>query len=121
MELIEIKCKNCGAKIKLPDDANKVTCEFCGTEYAIDRATVVGARELGYEFEKGRIQAVEEAMAPPPKKHYLLKALGWLCVYPVMITYYSVKGERMSKLPLWLKIFINAAGYVSFFMLAYSA
>ena len=121
MELIETKCPNCGAKLEIPLDADKVTCEYCGSEFAIDRDNVKSAEDLGYEFEKGRIKAYQEATAPPPKKHYALKVLGWICVFPVMITYYTVKGERMSKLPMWAKILINAAAYLTYLAMAYSA
>ena len=116
MELVEAKCPNCGAKLNIPLDAKTVKCEYCGSEFALDRKDFKDAEELGYEFEKGRIKAYQEAV-DPPKKHYFLKALGWIFVFPVMITYYTVKGERMSKLPKWAKIAINAAAYIVYIMI----
>ena len=32
MRLMELKCKNCGAKLKIEDNVKKVTCKYCNTE-----------------------------------------------------------------------------------------
>ena len=36
MNLIELKCKNCGAKLEVNKDLDKFVCNFCGTENFID-------------------------------------------------------------------------------------
>jgi len=36
MKLIELKCKNCGAKLEVNSELDKFTCNFCGTENFID-------------------------------------------------------------------------------------
>ena len=36
MELKEIKCKNCGAKIKIEEKERLVTCEFCGAKFSVE-------------------------------------------------------------------------------------
>ena len=36
MELREIKCKNCGAKLKIEEKQKIVTCEFCGAKFSVE-------------------------------------------------------------------------------------
>lgn len=64
MKLVELKCKNCGAKLSIPKDSKNVTCDFCKTTFQIDdeikHIKYDNMMQSGYEFEKGRIQAQEE-------------------------------------------------------------
>ena len=55
MKLRELKCKNCGAKLKVEENISKVECEFCHTSFAVD-----DAYHDGYKFEKGRMKAQSE-------------------------------------------------------------
>lgn len=55
MELKELKCKNCGANLKVDKSATEITCDFCHTSYSIETA-----EDTGYQFEKGRIRAQNE-------------------------------------------------------------
>ncbi len=36
MELKEIKCKNCGAKLKIEEKERQVTCDFCGAKFSVE-------------------------------------------------------------------------------------
>ena len=36
MKLVELKCKNCGAKLSIPKDSKIVTCDICKTTFQID-------------------------------------------------------------------------------------
>ena len=38
MKFVELKCKNCGAKLEVEEGATQVTCKFCGTTFSIDDA-----------------------------------------------------------------------------------
>lgn len=58
MELKELKCKNCGANLKVEPDKKDVTCNFCHTTFSVETA-----ENTGYEFEKGRMKAQREEMA----------------------------------------------------------
>ena len=58
MELKELKCKNCGANLKVDQDAKDVTCNFCHTTFSVETM-----EKSGYEFEKGRIKAQKEEMS----------------------------------------------------------
>lgn len=55
MKLVELKCKNCGANLKVEEDVKEVTCNFCHTTFSIETM-----EKDGYEFEKGRIKAQRE-------------------------------------------------------------
>lgn len=55
MRLRELKCKNCGATIKVDETMSKVECKFCNTTFAVD-----DAYQDGYKFEKGRMKAHSE-------------------------------------------------------------
>ena len=37
MKLIEKRCPNCSASLKFSDDANEVTCEYCGTYFQVEK------------------------------------------------------------------------------------
>ena len=57
MRLIELKCKNCGAKLKIEDNVKKVNCKYCNTEFSVE-----DAYNDGYNFEKGRMKAQTEQL-----------------------------------------------------------
>ena len=58
MKLVEMKCKNCGAKLKVNFDIKEANCQFCGTEFRIDDEVqhhkLDDAEQTGYAFEKGK-------------------------------------------------------------------
>ena len=55
MRLKELKCKNCGAAIKVDENTRQTKCEFCHTTFAVE-----DDYDDGYKFEKGRIKAHSE-------------------------------------------------------------
>jgi uncharacterized Zn finger protein (UPF0148 family) len=65
MKLVEMKCKNCGSNLKVNPEDEKVTCQFCGSTFNIDKEVqhhkLDDAEQTGYELEKGKIRAREEA------------------------------------------------------------
>ena len=73
MKLIELKCKNCGAKLMVDPEVKDAHCEFCGIGFQLDdevqHIKYVDMEQSGYEFEKGRIRAREEANAERAKKN----------------------------------------------------
>ena len=38
MKFVELKCKNCGAKLEVEEGTTQVTCKFCDTTFSIDDA-----------------------------------------------------------------------------------
>ena len=64
MKLVEIKCKNCGAKLKIEPDNKNVTCKYCNTDFILDdevkKVKLTDMEQSGYDFEKGRIRAQKE-------------------------------------------------------------
>ena len=55
MKLNELKCKNCGAKIKVPEKAETVTCDFCHTTFSVEDAYTEG-----YKYTKGILDAHDD-------------------------------------------------------------
>lgn len=55
MRLKELKCKNCGASIKVVENESQVKCKFCNTTFAVE-----DPYHDGYKFEKGRMKAHDE-------------------------------------------------------------
>lgn len=55
MRLKELKCKNCGANIKVEENVSQAKCEFCQTTFVVE-----DAYHDGYKFEKGRMKAHSE-------------------------------------------------------------
>ena len=37
MQLVSARCPNCGANVRVPDDAESVTCSYCGTQSRLQR------------------------------------------------------------------------------------
>ena len=58
MKLVEMKCKNCGAKLKVNSEVKEANCQFCGAEFKIDDEVqhhkLDDAEQTGYELEKGK-------------------------------------------------------------------
>ena len=65
MKLIKLICPNCGAQLEFDGSSQKAFCQYCGTELMLDqekhRVEWDNAEEAGYRFEKGRMQARQEA------------------------------------------------------------
>lgn len=64
MKLVEMKCKNCGAILKVDENAKDITCNYCNAQYKIDdeiqHVQYDNMHSSGYEFKRGRIQAQNE-------------------------------------------------------------
>lgn len=57
VKFVELKCKNCGAKLEVEEGATEVTCKFCNTSFSIDDAYTEG-----YKYTKGVLKAHDEQM-----------------------------------------------------------
>lgn len=57
MKLVELKCNNCGAQLKVEEGASQVKCEFCGSTFSVD-----DAYNEGYKYTKGVLKARSEQM-----------------------------------------------------------
>lgn len=55
MKLVELKCKNCGANLKVEEGVTQVKCDFCNTTFSVDDAYTEG-----YKYTKGVYKAQEE-------------------------------------------------------------
>lgn len=67
MKLIKLQCPSCGAHLEINTSQTVAYCSYCGQKMMIDdevirvRHEFADAKEAGYEFERGRMQAQEEA------------------------------------------------------------
>ena len=63
MKIVEFKCPACGASLKADISRDVMFCEYCGKKLILDdealyvKMTIDNAREAGYEFEQGRMNA----------------------------------------------------------------
>lgn len=57
MELKELKCKNCGAKIELEEGKTEVTCKYCNTTFKVDNEY-----SKAYNYTKGILKAHNDQM-----------------------------------------------------------
>lgn len=57
MKLVELKCKNCGAQLKVEEGTTQVKCDFCGSSFSVD-----SAYNEGYQYTKGSLKAQSEQM-----------------------------------------------------------
>lgn len=64
MKLIDLKCSNCGAEMKVNSELERCTCNYCGKQMLIDdeiqKHEFVNGYRYGYDLEKGRLQAQED-------------------------------------------------------------
>lgn len=61
MKLIELKCENCGADLKINSETKEVKCEYCHTKFKVDHGMLFEDMEqAGYEFERGKLRAQKE-------------------------------------------------------------
>ena len=114
MKLVEMKCKNCGAKLKVDSEAKEAHCEFCGVDFKIDDEVqhhkFDDMEQSGYEFEKGRIRAQQESRAkstsnnnyvpPHPQKKNnktLWLVLAWIFLLPFTATYFIATSKKLEK------------------------
>lgn len=82
MKLIEFKCPSCGADLKTDASREMMYCEYCGKRLILDdesmrvRISIDNAREAGFEFEQGRINAQSNNVrAEAEKLHRMIDAL----------------------------------------------
>lgn len=64
MKLVELKCKNCGAVLKVKSDTNDIHCEHCKANYKLDdevqHTKFDNMEKAGYDYEKGKQKARQE-------------------------------------------------------------
>lgn len=62
MKIYELKCKNCGADLRVAEGRKVIFCEYCGTKHLIDdevqRAVVTHQGTINYRDE-ARIKEIE--------------------------------------------------------------
>lgn len=55
MQIVGLKCKNCGADLEIEPGEENVKCKYCNATFTIEDAF-----SNGYNFEKGRMKAHDE-------------------------------------------------------------
>ena len=77
MELKELKCKNCGAKVEVDENATQATCKYCNTTFAIE-----DEYSAGYKYTKGVLKAKDEQYEKDMEKMIDLKVDMIITNYP---------------------------------------
>jgi hypothetical protein len=62
MELITVACNNCGAPLRVPDDARFVTCNHCSSQLAVKHTESVTFTEKLNEINE-RTERIEDELA----------------------------------------------------------
>ncbi len=135
MRLIELKCQNCGAAIKINANQKEAVCEYCGAKFAIDDEVqhihYDNAEQAGYEFEKGRQKAQAEQQAKnihkstyaqqvsrqQKKNRIWLWVIGWIIIFPLPLTILMVRNKGLNK---WLRIGIIVVAWMVYFAIGAS-
>lgn len=136
MKLVELKCKNCGAVLKVQPDSIDIHCEHCKANYKLDdeaqHIKYDDMEKAGYDYERGRIKAKQEH--EDEKRRQKLEAqqaaikaerdakmkkwiiLAWIFLFPFMFTYWLWTKSTMEKkykiiltVGVWLFFIIAAA------------
>ena len=65
MKLVTFACPACGAQLTVDLAKKQASCQYCGATFPIDdeaqHVRYDNAEQAGYEFEKGRRRAIQEA------------------------------------------------------------
>lgn len=135
MKLIEMKCKNCGAKLKVNPEKKEAHCEFCGVDFKKDdevhHIKYDDMEQSGYEFEKGKIRAREESeqkkiqeqneilqahyQEEKRKKNLVWWIIGWIFFFPIPLTVliwkskWDQKKKIIATIILWIGLLIIGA------------
>lgn len=136
MKLLEMKCKNCGALLKVEEDAKYIECQYCNTKYKLDdevqHIKYDDMEKSGYEFEKGRIRAQQEQKRAQSNYNNLNNVnntskkknnktfwliLAWIFLLPFTATYFIAKNNKLDKKK---KIVVIAIMWVIFLVIAYA-
>lgn len=116
MKLINLTCPQCGAQLQVDADKKTVYCQYCGAKLLIDdevqHVQYDNAEQAGYQFEKGRQRAQNEArnnitsnqyrpknpnVQTPKKSKIWLWILGWLVMFPVPLTILMLRNNKLNK------------------------
>lgn len=136
MKLVEMKCKNCGALLKVEEDAQFINCQYCNTKYKLDdevqHIKYDDMEKSGYEFEKGRIRAQQEQKQTQKNYNELNNVnnkskkknnnaiwliLAWIFLLPFTATYFIAKNNKLDKKK---KIAMIAIMWIIFLVIAYA-
>lgn len=136
MKLVELKCKNCGAILKVQPDSIDIHCEHCKANYKLDdeaqHIKYDDMEKAGYDYERGRIKARQEheeeqrrqrletrqaaVKAEKEQKRKVWIVLAWIFLFPFMLTYWIWAKSTMEKkfkiiltIAIWLLFIIAAA------------
>ena len=136
MKLLEMKCKNCCALLKVEENGQYINCKYCNTKYKLDdelqHIKYDDMEKSGYEFEKGRIRAQQEqkraqsnynnlnnvnntSKKKDTKTFWLI--LAWIFLLPFTATYFIAKSNKLDKKK---KLIIIAIMWVIFLVIAYA-
>lgn len=95
MELKELKCKNCGAKIELEEGKTEVTCKYCNTTFKVD-----DEYSKAYNYTKGILKAHNEQMQEfyNSREGKLSKIIINIIIIIVFLIFFLVIGLMISNI-----------------------
>lgn len=135
MKLVDTTCPYCGSALKIDPSNNNATCEYCGATLLIDdevrHIQYDNAEEAGYQFEKGRQRAQNEARQnfpgvntqspyqrkPEKKRKTWLWVLGWIFIFPLPLTILLLRKKDMKP---FLKYGIIAVAWIVYLLIGLS-
>lgn len=121
MKVVDVACPFCGAKVGMKKAGEFVTCDYCGKQIFVDdeikkiehHFAADDAEKLGYQFEKGRLRAqqdaelealrldaeINEKSEVENRKQNIgcIKILLWIFFFPFMFLYWLATTNRLSK------------------------
>lgn len=104
MKIVEMKCKNCGAVLKIEEGAKETVCQYCQTHYQIENEKI---KSIQYEEEidgNAKSEKIEEQKENKSnhtsidnlyKKHGCLFYFIFFLLFPFAITYYVIKSKKL--------------------------
>ena len=93
MKMIQLTCPDCGAPLEAESDRKFFFCSYCGKKIVLDderqKVEIENAREAGYEFERGRMEARDDN----PRGLELAEQIEYL-IEPVRTLGYTIDEEQ---------------------------
>lgn len=114
VKLVDLTCPKCGAAIQVNPELQKYICGYCGSELLVEdeiqKSRIANGRELGYQQERGR----QDAIASDREKllQLLSEVRGPLADAEWIYLQYTNRKKEISTIKLSSKIITFGGGFL---------
>lgn len=118
LKVIDLTCPSCGATLDASSGSETITCEYCGTSFAVSGA----ARKAKVE-QPAQAEVAYAAPSVEPtqtKRKTWLWVLGWIFCFPIPLTILMLNSPRTKGINSKARIAIVVVGWLLYLAIAFS-